>query len=194
MRKMKKTKIKLGIIVLTCITFMPLLITSANAGIIPGGPDPVPREYYAAKCHLFISKDSGANKFYISYYLTAVVVDGVRLADYFGICYDHDLITDGYSIELLEFYREYFYTGGSLTIFEMFWVYRVNKYEDGVIKYYFDFTYSGYINNAGEIIFDTTFSNDGSEDLGNWNFKPHIVQGCPKAYLYLLEKMIGSTW
>jgi len=112
----------------------------------------------------------------------------MRLADYFGICWEHDLITDGYSIELLEFYREYFYTGGSLTIFEMFWVYRITKDKD-----YFDFTYSGYINNAGEIIFDTTFSNDG-KDLGNWDFKPRIILGNPTAYLYLLKNIFGSTW
>lgn len=167
---MKKSKIKLGFVIFTCIALFPLFMTEANAALDPGPPtDPPPVTTVVAQANLDIY-NGGSRRFLLVMYISANVLDGVRLDHCIGVVTDYDTDIDNYGRSLLTLYHDFYYLAGTLWKYRTSWVYRVNKYENGVIESYFDFTFYGEINIVGEYSFGVSDISEGGGDSVSWNF------------------------
>lgn len=165
---MKKSKIKLGFVIFTCIALFPLFMTEANAALNPGPPtDPPPVTTVGAQAILKISY-AGCQRFWLDLDISANVLDGVRLHYCFGMCHDYDDRSwDGYKIDLQDLYHDFYYLAGTLWKYKISWVYRVDVSDSG----YFEFTFYGEIDIVGGYSFGVSdISEGGGANSGLWNF------------------------
>ncbi|TKJ18031.1 MAG: hypothetical protein CEE43_18945 [Promethearchaeota archaeon Loki_b32] len=167
---MKKSKIKAGVVIFACIALFPLFITEVNAALI-GPPNPPPVTTVGAQANLYISYD-GWPRFGLNLDIQANVLEGVRLDWCVGWCnyWDYNGF-DGYSIECIDLYHDFYYLAGALWKYKISWVYRVVVSGSG----YFEFTFFGEINICGEHSFGYIYSEGGGAYLGPWNFEIYDI-------------------